>query len=145
MLTEINPKATQLKNAIEDYKRFLLGQIDEKDIGVRQSIETNLDTSDPPPKEGATVSWESNHFYYMPMIASLTLMSKMQADVRNAEADAITYFLNQIDAGSFMFNALEATVIPRSNYVFRGDDFEASVFHSCLRHHPGTRDIHRPV
>jgi hypothetical protein len=64
----------------------------------------------------------------MPMIASITLMSGMQADVRNAEADVITYLVNQIDAGSFMFNALEATVIPRSNYIFRGNEFEASVF-----------------
>ncbi len=128
MLAERNPKATELKNSIDEYRQFLLSLVDERDEGIRQSIETNLDTSDPPPKDGATVSWESHHFYYMPMIASITLMSGMQADVRNAEADVITYLINQIDAGSFMFNALEATVIPRSNYVFRGNEFEASVF-----------------
>ena len=128
MLREVNPRGTQLKNSIEEYREFLLSIIDESAEAVRESVEITLDTSDPPPKEGATVSWESHHFYYMPTIASLTLMSKMQADVRNAEADAITYLLNQVDAGSFMFNALEATVIPRSNYVFRGDEFEASVF-----------------
>jgi hypothetical protein len=128
MLAEINPKATQLKKAIEEYRDFLLNIVDESNTTLRQSIESNLDTSDPPPKDGATVSWESNHFYYMPLIASITLMSKMQADVRNSEADAINYLVNQIDAGSFMFNALEATVIPRSNYVLRGNEFEASVF-----------------
>ncbi len=128
MLAERNPKATLLKNSIAEYKEFLLTLVDEEDDGIRQSIETHLDTSDPPPKDGATVSWESHHFYYMPMIASLTLMSGMQADVRNAEADLITYLLNKIDAGSFMFNALEATVIPRSNYIFRGNEFEANVF-----------------
>jgi gliding motility-associated protein GldM len=128
MLAERNPKATDLKNAIESYRTFLLGMVDERDEGVRQSIMSNLETFDPPPKDGATVSWESHHFYYMPMIASLTLMSGMQADVRNAESDVITYLVNQIDAGSFRFNSLEATVIPRSNYVFRGNEFEASVF-----------------
>ncbi len=128
MLREINPRATLLKNSINEYKNFLLSIIDERSLSIRQSIETNLDTSDPPSKEGATESWESHHFYYMPMIASLTLLSGMQADVRNAESDAITYLINQIDAGSFMFNALEATVIPRSNYIFRGDNFEANVF-----------------
>jgi gliding motility-associated protein GldM len=128
MLAEINPRATQLKYAIRDYREFLLDLVNEADEGVRQSIESSLNTSDPPPKEGATVSWESHHFYYMPTIASLALMSGMQADVRNAEADVITYLLNQIDAGSFMFNALEAITIPRSNYIFRGDEFEASVF-----------------
>jgi gliding motility-associated protein GldM len=128
MLKEMNPVATQLRLAIEEYREFLLSLVDERDTGVRHSIESNLDTSPPPPKEGATISWERSQFYYMPLIASVTLMSKMQADVRNAEADVITYLINQIDAGSFMFNALEATVIPRSNYVFRGNEFEASVF-----------------
>ncbi len=128
MLSEMNPRATQLKNSIQEYKGFLMSLIDERDEGVMQSVESSLNTADPPPKEGATVSWESHHFYYMPTIASLTLMSGMQAGVRNAEADVITYLLNQIDAGSFMFNALEAITIPRTNYVFRGDEFEASVF-----------------
>ncbi len=123
-----NPRATDLKNSIEEYREFLLSMVDERDEGIRQSVEANLVTDDPPPKEGATVSWESHHFYYMPTIASLTLMSGMQADVRNAESDVITYLLNQIDAGAFMFNALEAITIPSSNYVFRGDQFEASVF-----------------
>ncbi len=128
MLSELNPRGTHLKNSIEEYRDFLIGLVESRDIGIIQSIETNLDTSDPPPKEGSTVSWESQHFYYMPTIAALTLMSKMQADVRNAEADILNYLINQVDAGSFMFNALEATVIPSSNYVFRGGDYEASVF-----------------
>ncbi|TVR71994.1 MAG: gliding motility protein GldM [Marinilabiliales bacterium] len=128
LFPEGNMVATQLKNSIAGFREFLTGIADPRDEGIIQAIETSLDTSDPPAREGATVSWERHHFYYMPTIAAITLMSKMQADVRNAEADMITYLLNQVDAGSFMFNALEATVIPRSNYVFRGDDFEASVF-----------------
>ncbi len=125
---ETNMKATQLRNSIGELRDFLISLADPRDEGIIQAIETTLDTSDPPAREGATVSWERHHFYYMPTIAAITLMSKMQGDVRNAEADMITYLLNQVDAGSFMFNALEATVIPRSNYVFRGDEFEASVF-----------------
>ncbi len=127
-IPETNMPATQLKNSMADFREFLIGLADPRDEGIIQAVETSLDTSDPPSREGATVSWERHHFYYMPTIAAITLMSQMQADVRNAEADIITYLLNQVDAGSFMFNALEATVIPRSNYVFRGDEFEASVF-----------------
>ncbi|MFO7922117.1 MAG: gliding motility protein GldM [Bacteroidales bacterium] len=128
MLGDINPKATQLKNNIESYREDLISMIEEGDIGIIQSIETTLDTSDPPVKEGVTKSWEEQQFYYMPVVASITMLSKMQADVRNAEADVSTYLLNKVDEGSFMFNSLEATVIPNSNFVFRGDDFEARVF-----------------
>ena len=128
MLEGLNPKATELRERIEGFREELLSMVDPDHTGVIQSIETNLDTSDPPVKEGVTKSWEEQQFYYMPLVAAITMLSKMQADVRNAESDITTYLLDQVDAGSFMFNFLEATVIPRSNYVFRGDQFEASVF-----------------
>ena len=128
MLEGADPKATQLRRGIEEFRSELISIVEPTHVGVIQSIETNLDTSDPPVKEGVTKSWEEQQFYYMPLVAAITMLSKMQADVRNAESDIIRYLLDQVDAGSFMFNALEATVIPRSNYIFRGDSYEATVF-----------------
>lgn len=121
-------KANELKASIESFRSYLLSLVAERDIGVRASIETSLNTSNPPPKGGATPTWQTENFQGIPLIGVLTLMSKMQADVRNAEADVITYLYNQIDAGSFAFNKLEATVIPNSNYIIRGNEYEARVF-----------------
>lgn len=121
-------KANDLKKSMESFRTYLLSLVPEKDIGVRASIESNLNTSDPPPKSGATPTWQTENFQGIPLIAVMTLMSKLQADVRNAESDAITFLYNQIDAGSFSFNKLEATVIPNSNYIMRGNEYEARVF-----------------
>ncbi len=121
-------KANDLKASIESFRNHLLSLIAEKDIGVRASVETSLNTANPPPKDGATPTWQTENFQGIPLIGVLALMSKMQADVRNAEADVITYLYNQIDAGSFAFNKLEATVIPNSNYIIRGNEYEARVF-----------------
>ncbi len=121
-------RARDLKNAIEEYRDFLKSLVDDEFEGVISAIETTLDTSDPPPRDGATPTWETKHFSYIPMIAVMTLMTKMQGDVRNAEAEAINHLLQQIDAGSFMFNALEATVIHNTNHVLQGNEYEAEVF-----------------
>lgn len=121
-------RARELKTAIEDYRDFLKSLVDEEYTGVISAIETTLDTSDPPPKDGATPSWETKNFSYIPMIAVMTLMTKMQGDVRNAEAEVINHLLQQIDAGSFMFNALDATVIQNTNHVLQGNEYEAEVF-----------------
>jgi gliding motility-associated protein GldM len=58
----------------------------------------------------------------------LTIMSGLQINVRNAETEALRYLYNQIDAGSFKFNQLAATVIPNSNYIIKGNDYRAEVF-----------------
>jgi len=121
-------KANDLKMAIEDYRAYLLSLVDESAVDTRDAIEISLDTSDPPPKEGETMRWQDEHFDYLPLIAVITLMSKMQSDVRNAEADMLQYLYSQIEAGSFKFNLLEPVVLAQSNYVVRGNEYKANVF-----------------
>ena len=55
----------------------------------------------------------------------------MQLSVRNGETEVLNYLYSQIDASSFKFNKLNAIVIPNSNYVTLGSDYEAQVFISA--------------
>jgi gliding motility-associated protein GldM len=64
----------------------------------------------------------------VPTAATLTLLTKMQTDIRNAESDVVKYLYSSVDAASFKFNKLEAAVISPSNYVITGDTFRAQVF-----------------
>ena len=130
MITKKN--GTLLKKAIEDYRDFLIKSIDPSETALIASIQKNLDTADPPGVEGSSPSWESSKFQGYPLIASITLMSKMQSDIRNSESDAINYFYTKIDASSFKFNKLKAQVIPKSDYVLQGDVYEAKVFISAI-------------
>ena len=122
---------TLLKKAIEEYRKFLLSNIDSSETSLVATIEKNLDTSDPPGKEGSKPSWESSKFAGFPLIATVTLMSKMQSDVRNSESDVINYLFSRIDASSFKFNKLEAKVVPKSSYVLLDGNYEADIFMSA--------------
>ncbi|HWS00725.1 MAG TPA: gliding motility protein GldM, partial [Prolixibacteraceae bacterium] len=130
MMTKKNGEL--LKKAIEDYRNFLLANIDTSQASLIASIKKSLDTSDPPGVEGTSPSWESSKFQGYPLIAVVTLMSKMQSDIRNSESDVINYFYSKIDASSFKFNNLKAQVIAKSNYVLQGDVYEAKVFISAI-------------
>ena len=130
MMTKRNGEL--LKKAIENYRSFLLSNIDSSQTSLIASINKSLDTSNPPRVEGSSPTWESNKFQGYPLIAVITLMSKIQSDVRNSESDVINYFYTKIDASSFKFNNLKAQVIPKSNYVIQGDAYEAKVFISAI-------------
>jgi gliding motility-associated protein GldM len=122
-------KAYELKERINNFRKNLLSYVDEEDTKVREKINKTLDTSDPPPTEGhEQKTWEVKHFYDIPLGAVLPIISKMQSDVRNAESDIIQYLFQQIEAGSFSFNKLEATVIPNTKYVIQGNEYKADVF-----------------
>jgi gliding motility-associated protein GldM len=62
------------------------------------------------------------------LVAVLTLLSKIQIDVKNTESNMVNYLYAQIDAGSFKFNKLGARVIPNSSVVLQGEEYIAEVF-----------------
>ncbi len=124
-------KATELKEEIEKFREILLSFIDESDVDLRNTLLRTLDTSNPPVnlrEGGESKSWETERFLDKPLVAVLTLLSKIQIDVKNSEANLINYLFSQIDAGSFLFNKLGARVIPTSSVVLQGDEYVAEVF-----------------
>ncbi len=129
LIGEMDGKAFELKEKIEQYRTELLSLVDEEDESVIHSIETNLDTADPPKTEdGEKKSWEVKNFAHMPLAAVFPLLTKIQLDIRNSEAEIVQYLFSQISAGSIPFNKLEATVIPNTNYVLQGNEYKADVF-----------------
>ena len=115
-----------VKQSLINYRDFLLTLT--KGTSISNSLEKTFDFKDITNKKKISESWVNYNFNDMPLVAAITLLSKIQADVRNAESDAIKYLQKEIDAGSLKFTSAEAIHIPRSNYVFLGDSFTADVF-----------------
>ena len=98
-----------LKNAISETLSF---ELEKVNVGAKKSDQT----------------WLERNFFDMPLVAAVTLLSKVQTDVRNTESDVIGYLKQEIDAGSLKFTSADAIQIANSNYVFLGDSFKADVF-----------------
>jgi gliding motility-associated protein GldM len=121
--------ATDLKNNLISYKNSLLS-ISEGNESLIKSINETCNYDDKKVK-GKKQLWEEYNFYDMPSVGALTLLSKMQSDVRNTEADIITMLRENIDATSLKFTTAEGIQIPQSNFVLRGDSFRAQIFISA--------------
>ncbi len=92
---------------------------------------SSLNTDDGNDPDGQPARWENLTFQTLPLVAVITILSKMQVDVRNGETEVLNYLYSQIDAASFKFNKLIPIVISNSNYVTLGSDYEAAVFISA--------------
>ena len=118
--------ATSLKNDLNAYKLLLL-DIAYGNESLITSISETCDYDDKNVK-GKKQLWEEYNFYDMPSVGALTLLSKMQSDVRNTESDIINMLRENIDAGSLKFTTAEGIQIPNSNFVLKGDSFRAQIF-----------------
>lgn len=57
----------------------------------------------------------------------MTLLTKLQNDIRYAEGEALANLLAAVDAGDVRVNELNAFVIPQSRMVMRGGRYSASI------------------
>lgn len=126
-----NGKANALKALMNEYREFLITTLNGKNPTAENALRSSLNTDDGKNKDGEKERWENLTFQTLPLVAVITIMSKLQVDVRNAETEVLNHLFTQIDAASFKFNKLSAIVIPSSNYVQQGSDYKAQVFISA--------------
>jgi len=123
-------KAADLKKNIIEYRDFLVSYIEDGST-LRENVIKQLDTSDPGSKQKGgkeSKSWEILHFESKPLIAVVTMLSKIQIDIQNSETNIISMLYSQIDAASYKFNKLRARILAKTTYVLEGDQFEAEIF-----------------
>jgi len=127
-----NGKANDLKALLAEYRQFLITTLDGKNPTAEEALKKSLSTDDAKNIDGKTERWENLNFQTLPLVAVICILSEYQVNVRNGETEVLNYLYSQIDASSFKFTKLGATVIPvSSNYITVGSDYEARVFISA--------------
>ena len=125
MLSISGGRGQELFNAINSFRLRMLKMVtDEKQ---KQIIASNLTTEIPKNAMSMGKNWQEYMFESMPAAAAVTLLSKLQSDVRYAEGEVLHTLVQNIDVKDIRVNALEAFVIPNSQTIVRGDKFSAHI------------------
>jgi len=123
-------KSSELRKKIDKFKEDLLNQIEPD---KRELIKLGLDTKGPfYNADGKEQNWEMHNFYHTILAADVTILNKIIAEIQNAEQDVVTHLMSQISATDFKIDKVGATVVPKSQYVFMGDSYEAEVFVTAM-------------
>ena len=130
MLSPVSGEGKKLRAEIDKYRIWMGGFIE--DSAKTAVLEANLSTT-PPHKAGInTRTWEEALFENMPVAAAVTLLTKMQSDVRYAEGEVLSNLLNSVDVGDYRVNQITAQVIPESQIVMRGSQYKANIVLSAV-------------
>ena len=98
----------------------------------RKIIESNLSTELPKHATAMGKNWQEYMFEDMPVAASVTLLSKLQSDVRYAEGEVLHALVSNIDVKDVRVNKITALVVPNSQTVVRGDRFSARILMAAV-------------
>ncbi len=116
----------KLQQRLAAYKKFITAYV--PDASKQQMIMKALAT-DPVQQPGSMIKvpWVSGMFENMPVVASVTLLSKLQNDLLFAEGEALQALVASVDAGDVRVNQMDAFVIPNSKLVIRGGKYSADI------------------
>lgn len=126
MLAGTKSRGAALRRDLDAYRTYITSLV--TDTVKRVSLEKTLSTS-PVLRKGTLgkQSWEESKFDNQPVVAAVTLLTKLQNDVKFAEGEALQNLLANVDAGDVRVNELNAFVIPQSRFVMRGGKYSANI------------------
>ncbi|MEJ6980765.1 gliding motility protein GldM [Pedobacter sp. P351] len=124
----INKKeGEKLKTKINQTRESLLALLDPKD---RASVTFSLEAKDPEKRvNGVRKSWEEVNFGEgTPLTAAMTILSKVQSDVKNAESDVIKKLFGKMDQAVVNLDQFAAVAVAPTSYLIQGQPYTAEVF-----------------
>ncbi len=129
--------ANELKVKLEQMRDNLKGITLQTATGatwsVSDALKANLDEAfthgmETEGKDKKEVTWETKHFYHVPLAALITYLSKIQTDVKKAKGDVLAELQAGINAKDIKFTDVTVAVVPSTSYVLQGEEFTAEIY-----------------
>ena len=85
-----------------------------------------IDLSMPVVEEKSNRTWAAAYFRMTPTIAALTILTKFQNDVKNAEAQVVLFCHNKIGQVQVVYDEFQALASANTQYLLPGQEFTIS-------------------
>ncbi|MCB2208327.1 MAG: gliding motility protein GldM [Bacteroidetes bacterium] len=120
-------EAYVLSAKMDEYRKMILDAMnlpaDDKTVGLITNMEGIVYRN----ADGQRQDWEFHNFYHTILAADVTIINKIIQEVRSSEFNAIVHLYRSISEQDFKFGDIAAKIIPKSTYIFKGQQYEADV------------------
>ncbi|MEO8764113.1 MAG: gliding motility protein GldM [Ginsengibacter sp.] len=119
-LFETTGEGPKLKARLDQYKLDILAI----DPSIKSKFENTFPVNTTPPisQDGTKKDFTQSFFHMTPTVAALTMLSKFQNNIKNAESEVVTYCHNQIGAVEVHMDKTGVLVGQSSNYLMPGQE-----------------------
>ncbi|WP_207422106.1 gliding motility protein GldM [Desertivirga brevis] len=116
-------KGEELQKKVNETREKLLGLLDAKE---RQTVTFSLEAKDP---EKGNKKWADVNFGEgTPLTAAMTILTKLQSDVKNAESDVVKKIFGKMDQAVVNLDKFAAVAVAPTSYLIQGQPYTAEVF-----------------
>ena len=128
---KLQPKGEELMNKIIAYRQTVIGELGEGYDDIKKDVadkfSTGGDDNKVATRDGIKKHWVNYHYVGFPLIASVTKLTKIQADIKTTESQVLSAMLQGQMTSQLSMSNYEAIVVPEKTAFFSGESFKGKV------------------
>ena len=117
---ETGGEGKKLEQALIEYKKNVLGI--DKEIDAKFSRNFPVDLSPVVGRDGKEKDFTTGYFHMTPTVAALTMLSKFQNNIKNAESQVVSYCQSKVGAVEYVYDQFKPIIGTSSTYLMPGED-----------------------
>lgn len=124
----ISPKGEEFLNNIKEYRESVSEILNGEYPAIASEVNVEKEfATEPENVEGANVPWLKYRFEGFPLVASITQLTQLQADIKNTESEILSSMLSGQLQSDVSLKNYQAIVIPSKPAFFSGENFTGKV------------------
>lgn len=124
---KLKPEGEEFINKIAGFRNGIKEVIGETYPSIAADVEKKFATEPVTNRDGNVLDWLDYHYKGFPLVASLTKMTQLQADIKTTESEVMSTMLQgklKIEASLTNFDAI---VVPDKTAFFSGENFTGTI------------------
>ncbi len=125
----VSPKGQEFVDQIDQYRESVSQILNEEypAIASKVNMQKDFSTQEVTNRENVTQPWLYYHYAGFPLIASITKLTQLQADIKSTESEILSsMFSGQLQSDVSLTN-YQAIVVPDKTAFFSGENFTGKV------------------
>lgn len=126
---KLKPEGQEFLNQIKTFREGVIEVLSQNPdmASIADDVKDKFETDPVTNRDGNKVDWLDYHYKGFPLVASLTKMTQLQADVKNTESEVLSSMLAgklKVEASLTNFDAI---VVPDKTAFFSGENFTGRI------------------
>jgi len=124
---KLKPEGQEFMAQMKTFREGIQSVIGKDYPSIAADVQKKFSTGDVTNRDNNTIPWLDYHYKGFPLVASLTKMTQLQADLKTTESEVMSTMLQgklKIEASLTNF---EAIVVPSKTAFFSGENFTGTI------------------
>ena len=122
---KISEAGNEFITKINDYRKNTIEVLGERDLA--EVVKERFSTDDETNKDGKEIEWLKYNYEGFPLIASLTKLTQIQADIKATEAESLSALLQGEQSKALSFTNYDAMVLFEKNAYYPGEKLSGKI------------------